>query len=315
MERSRRPGAKVVTARPARGTTPPASSRLTIRAAKNRRVTGSVWSRLPAPREIAESCGRIARRALPAVAAVAAIGMIGTGAAYGYRFVTHSPRFAITAIEIRGTHHLAADDLRRALPVQLGDNVFAPSLDNLARAVRDNPWVASVEAHRVLPHTIVVDITERTPAALVDLGGLYLADAAGKPFKRAAFDADDGAGLPVITGLDRAAYIADPEQTAGLVRDALAALATWNTGGERPAIGEVHVDAHGALTLHTYDDATAIQLGTLDPAQLAPRIDTFDAAWAQLSDTERLRARAIHLDSRPDHVTVAFASSASPTKD
>ena len=29
-------------------------------------------------------------------------------------------------------------------------------------------------------------------------------------------------------------------------------------------------------------------------------------AGAQLTDTERTRALAIHLDSRPDHVTVAF---------
>jgi len=33
---------------------------------------------------------------------------------------------------------------------------------------------------------------------------------------------------------------------------------------------------------------------------------TFDAAWAGLSDAERARARSIHLDARPDHVTVAF---------
>ena len=73
----------------------------------------------------------------------------------------------------------------------------------------------------------------------------------------------------------------------------------------RPAIGEVHVDAHGAITLHTYDQATAIQLGTADAA-VTSRMETFDSVWAQLTDSERARALAIHLDSRPDHVTVAF---------
>jgi hypothetical protein len=34
---------------------------------------------------------------------------------------------------------------------------------------------------------------------------------------------------------------------------------------------------------------------------------TFDLAWAELSDAERQRTRAIHLDARTDHVTVAFA--------
>ena len=39
---------------------------------------------------------------------------------------------------------------------------------------------------------------------------------------------------------------------------------------------------------------------------VAQRMQTFDAVWGQLTDTERTRALAIHLDSRPDHVTVAF---------
>ncbi|MBA3539123.1 MAG: hypothetical protein H0T79_05810, partial [Deltaproteobacteria bacterium] len=61
------------------------------------------------------------------------------------------------------------------------------------------------------------------------------------------------------------------------------------------------------LTLHTYDRATAIQLGALGP-DLASRMHTFDAAWAELTDAERETTRAIHLDARPDHVTVAFAA-------
>jgi hypothetical protein len=89
------------------------------------------------------------------------------------------------------------------------------------------------------------------------------------------------------------------------VRAAIAAFDGWRAP-DRPAIGEVHVDPHGQVTLHTYDQATAIQLGALGP-ELDARMHTFDAAWAGLSEPERVRARAIHLDARPDHVTVAFA--------
>ena len=178
-------------------------------------------------------------------------------------------------------------------------------LDGLVRGLRAEPWVAHAEAHRILPHTIVVDVVEHEPAALADLGGLYLVDAAGHPFKHADLGLGDGAGLPIITGLDRTAFVSDPEATAGQIRTALATLASWRTVGDRPAIGEVHVDAHGAITLHTYDQATAIQLGTADAA-VTSRMETFDSVWAQLTDSERARALAIHLDSRPDHVTVAF---------
>jgi cell division septal protein FtsQ len=299
MDRSRREGAS--TTRPA--TAPPVSSRLTVRK-RNRRRPGTVWSRLPKPAAIADACGRALRRSLPAAAVVTAGIAITGGLWAGYRWITTSPRFAITAITVQGAHHVDPDQLRAALPIHTGDSVFA-GLGGITRAAFASPWVASVEVHRLLPHTIAIELHEHTAAAVVELGELYLVDPAGHPFKRAALETGEGDGLPIITGLDRAGYAATPEATATTVREAIAAFDGWRLAG-RPAIGEVHVDPHGALTLHTYDQAIAIQLGALGP-ELATRMHTFDAAWASLSDAERARARAIHLDARPDHVTVAFA--------
>jgi hypothetical protein len=316
MDRSRRQGT-ASGARPA--TTPPASSRLTVRKHKNRRRPGSVWSRLPKSGAIADACGRALRRALPAAAAVAVLGVLGSGGWAGYRWITTSPRFAITAITIEGTHHVAPGDLRARLPIHPGDNVFA-GLTGVTRAVRANPWVATAEVHRILPHTIAIEVHEHTAAALVELGELYLADASGHPFKRADLEAGEGEGLPIITGIERTSYAANPAAAAATVREAIAAWGSWQTAA-RPAIGEIHVDPHGAVTLHTYDPAIAIQLGALAApgatdapegrgapgATFGARMQTFDAAWAGLSDAERARARSIHIDARPDHVTVAFA--------
>jgi len=229
---------------------------------------------------------------------------LGGGVWGGYRWITSSPRFALTALTVEGAHHVDADRLRAALPVHLGDNVFA-DLAEVARTVRTNPWIASAEVHRILPHTIAIEIREHTAAAVVELGDLYLADPSGHPFKRVALETGDADGLPIITGLGRSAYTADPEATARTVRDAIAAADSWRTAS-RPPIREVHVDPHGAVTLHTPDQALAIQLGALG-AGIGARIHTFDAAWAGLSDAERAHTRAIHLDARPDHVTVAFA--------
>jgi cell division protein FtsQ len=300
MDRSQRGGAKETSR-------PPASSRLTFkaqpRAKKNRKKPGSIWSRMPKPAQMADACGRMLRRSVPAICALAIACALGGTAYAGYRFVTTSPRFAITAIEIRGNHHLAADQIRAELPARVGGNVFATNLGAIVRELHAEPWIAKASAHRILPHTIVIDIVEHEPAAVADLGGLYLVDDTGHPFKRYALE--DGAGLPVITGLDRATYVTDADATAAQIRSALATLASWRAEGDRPAIGEVHLDPHGAITLHTYDQATAIQLGTTD-ATVAARMQTFDAVWGELTDTERSRALAIHLDSRPDHVTVAF---------
>jgi cell division protein FtsQ len=262
---------------------------------------------MPRPRVIADACGRAARRALPGLAATAAITLVGSGVWLGYRFITTSERFAITSIEVRGESHLTEDQVRASMPVRVGDNVFATNLDTITGQLRATPWIASATAHRELPDTLVVEIREHAAAAVVDLGGLYLVDTSGHPFKRAQLEAGDGAELPVITGLDRAAYEHDPGATAATVTGALAVLDAWKRGPDRPAIGEVHVDAHQMLTLRTYDHATAIELGPLGTV-LEDRMRSFDAAWTELTDAERDRATAIHLDARPDHVTVALST-------
>lgn len=285
---------------------PPSTSRLTVKARPNRRKPGTFWSRLPKPAAIGSVCGRVLRRSVPALVGAGVLAALGGTAWAGYRFVTTSSRFAITTIEVNGNHVLSDDQIVAALPARIGDNVFATDLDALVGELRGNPWVARAEARRVLPHTIVVDVREHVPAALVQLGGLYLVDEQGHPFKRAELGADDGAGLPIVTGLDRTTFVANPEATAGQIRGALGALDTWRSGSERPSVGEVHLDSHGALTLVTYEHAISIQLGTIDSG-LAGRMHTFDATWAELTDAERTHTRAIHLDARSDQVTVAFA--------
>lgn len=263
-----------------------------------------MWSRLPRPSAIADACGRALRRAVPAAAILAAAAAATGGLWAGYHWVTGSPRFAITAITVSGTHHVDPSAVRAALPIHEGGNVFV-GLAATSQAALISPWIASVDVHRILPHTIAIEVHEHAAAAVVELGELYLVDASGHPFKRAALETGEGDGLPIITGLDRATYGADPDAIATTVREAIAAFDGWRLAG-RPALGEVHLDAHGRVTLHTYEPAIAIQLGALGP-ELAGRMHTFDAAWAGLSEAERARTRAIHLDARPDHVIVAFA--------
>lgn len=276
-----------------------------MRKHRNRRRPGTVWTRLPKPRAIADACGRALRRSLPAVAAVAALVALGGAAWAGRRWVTTSSRFAIADVVVRGTHQVGADELRAALPVRAGDNVFA-DLAGIARAARDNPWIAAAEVHRILPNTITVDVREYAAAAVVELGELYLVDASGRPFKRASVASGEADGLPIITGVGRASYLASRTAAAATVRAAIAAFDRWRAA-HRPAIREIHIDPHGVIALHTQTPAIAIQLGPLG-GDLDARMRTFDAAWIALSDAERARARAIHLGARPDHVTVAFAT-------
>ena len=120
----------------------------------------------------------------------------------------------------------------------------------------------------------------------------------GHPFKRAELGADDGAGLPIITGLDRTTYVANPEahrRRRSAARSARSPRGAKAASG--PSIGEVHLDPHGALTLVTYEHAISIQLGTLDDA-LPARMHTFDADVGRAHRPPSARAPAPSTSTR-----------------
>src|SRR5262245_18129935 len=136
MDRSRRGDARQSVA-----PVPPAS-RLALRK-KNPRRSVPVWARVRSvpPRAIVIACGRALRRAWPAIAATCALAVLGGGLAYGYRHVTNSERFAIEEVQVNGASRLSADDVRAAMPVHVGDNIFSADTTAIAKALRQHPWI------------------------------------------------------------------------------------------------------------------------------------------------------------------------------
>jgi cell division protein FtsQ len=270
-------------------------------------------ARLPRPREAADACGRALRRGAPALVTIAALALVASGLAFGHRFLTTSTRFAISEVEVRGSTVMTADEVRALLPIQRGDNIFRASMSDAERTLLGLPWIAGVDVRRELPHRIVVEVRERTAAAMVSADELYLVDAAGHPFKRAAVERGEGKGLPVVSGVPRGLYQTDPEEAAARVRRGLEVLAAWSApdagtaASTRPAAGEIAIEPSGT-TVFTYDTAVAVRLGAAEGETLGARLARFDATWSSLSPDERTRARAIHVDNdtRTDLVTVSF---------
>jgi len=251
------------------------------------------------------------RSALPGAIAVAAVAAAAVAAWLGYDWLTDSPRFALAGVELRGARELEATDVERALRPAMGENLFRLPLDAIERRLRAEPWVADVSVSRRLPDQLLVEVDEHRPAAVVDLDGLYLADRAGRVFKRADLARGEAAGLPVVTGIDRDSYRRQPDEAQARIRDALAAAAAYAADPRRPPLGEVHDDDdHRGITLYTRRPVIALRLGRPDgPPELGRRLAVFDAAWAALSPAERSALSAIHLDrgGQPVRATVAFA--------
>ncbi|MDB4967743.1 MAG: Polypeptide-transport-associated domain protein FtsQ-type [Myxococcales bacterium] len=274
---------------------------------RNRRIRNSSPALPRAPRPplstvMWQALARWRRSLLVAGVAVALAG----GAWAGRWYVTHSHHFAVRVVKVSTTAHVSSEALITRAAVPLGVNLFAVDREEVARAVSQEPWVQRVHVRRELPSTLTLDVVERTAACAVALGSLYLSDAAGTVFKRAT--PEEAASLPVVTGLNREDWLAQPDHARAAVHEALQAIAAWRSGGhERAPVGEVHVDRIAGVTLYT-DRGVGVRIGVVDET-LADRLHRFDVVTAALAESGE-EPRLVYVDNRarPDRVTVKLAS-------
>lgn len=245
---------------------------------------------------------RVASLVLPSAAAVI---LFGAGAWFAWQSLVVGDALRVHAITFEGTARAAREELLELAPLQRGDHLLLVDVAAVEAALRRHPWVKSADVRRQLPHDVAITIVERRPAALVELGGLYLVDAEGEVFKRAA--PGDGLDLPVVTGIAREDWLERRAEAEGLITAALAFLERWRSRGleARAAVSELHVDAALGTTLWTGDGAE-IRLGQGDVEEKLSRL----ARVLQALDAEGQRAEVLHLDNRrrPDWVAVKVAA-------
>jgi cell division protein FtsQ len=248
----------------------------------------------------------VADAALRTLAAAAVSAAVSLAVWEGYRWATASDAFSLREIRFGGLAHAREAELIQRSGLGLGENVFRLDLHRAARAMEGHPWVASATLERRLPGTILVSVIEHRPAALVQLGGLYVLDEEGRLFKRAA--PEDALDLPILTGVSREAWAARaPEQQLRLF-GALHLIDTWQASGFSIAsLSEVRLDEGGGFTVFAHD-GTAVQevrLGSSDVSLKLQRLAQIRAALARRGE----RASRIDLDNpaRPDQAAATLA--------
>lgn len=254
--------------------------------------------------EVRRRLGRAARLALPSVLA---LGLLGGAGWATWKYGVQGDLLRVRELRYQGLSQVRAEELAELSPVHAGDHLLLVDLDVLARAYRRNPWIASVEiTRRLAPPALEVTVTERRAAALVDLGGLYLADRRGQVFKRAA--PGDGLDLPVVTGLAREDHVARRGETERRIEAALELLDRWREAGldRRATVSEVHLDPDLGVRVYAGDDGMEIRLGQGD---LPGKLERLGRVLSALEADGR-RAEVLHLDNRrhPDWVAVRPAA-------
>lgn len=92
----------------------------------------------------------------------------GTWAVYG------SPWFRADRVAVHGNRELTAGQIQRAAAVPLGGALASVDTGSVRRRLLAAlPRLAAVDVHRSWPHTVVLDVTERTAAAVLKDGARF----------------------------------------------------------------------------------------------------------------------------------------------
>ncbi|MEW6076406.1 MAG: FtsQ-type POTRA domain-containing protein [Thermodesulfobacteriota bacterium] len=209
-------------------------------------------------------CARYAATipALKVTAGLVVLLAVSIGFVYGYAFFIRSDCLRINDVQVKGLSLLDREAVVHRAGIATGMNIMAVNLSVARRRLQADPWIADVRISRVLPSTIVIDIREHTPLAILDWGGSFLINSHREVFKR--LEPTDPSALPVISGIE----CGDLDEKGHAVGPALnAALDVVEMGvilGERipgMSIRKVIADRDTGLTLYAFDAIDEVRLG------------------------------------------------------
>jgi cell division protein FtsQ len=207
--------------------------------------------------------------------------------------ISGSPRFALRNVELSATTRIHADEIIELAGVAEGDRLLELDTDAIAARVAEHPWAAEVRVQRRLPSVLRFEVIERKAVATVNLGGLYLVDETGRPFKRASMTEADG--LPVLTGLERSQYVDHQRPSEAVFREALAILAAYRSQAGRPEVGEINMSPRYGFTLFLLEGGAEIRLGRKEYDRKLARLDQIFEA-VKTSGADPASIRVVHLD-------------------
>jgi len=116
-------------------------------------------------------------------------------------FFIQSSFFAVSSIEVIGNKSVSVEDVIKLSGLMRGENIFKVDLAGAEEKIHINSMIEEVSIERKLPRTIVIQIKERIPVALIPAAeGFLEIDING--YVLGKITNFEGNQLPIITGVN-----------------------------------------------------------------------------------------------------------------
>jgi cell division septal protein FtsQ len=205
---------------------------------------------------------------------VAGLALAGTSLAvlgYGlYQTCASRTFLPLARVEVINNNRLPQEEIVELAGVKPGDDMLKLRLPRLVEHLGRNPWIQEVKVRRNFPETLRIEVKERVPMAIVNMGYLYYCDGGGEIFK--PLTDGDGLDFPIITGITEEDAGRDPVGTRQALQGALDLIAQLKTNTAVPLddISEIHYDKGFGFSIFTARGGVAVRLGRDEfPAKLA----------------------------------------------
>lgn len=186
-----------------------------------------------------------------------------------FHYAYNSDMFILRTVTFEGTVNAPVGKLEEEVRRIFPRNLLHIRLQDIRRHVESDPWVKRAEIRRILPSGLKIQVEERVPSTLVELGGsLMICDDEG--ILLALYGPAYGKlDVPVFKGLmgeDPAGYRLHQQENSHRVRLARTMLAELEGGSPALSrrVSEVDLSDRSNLRILLVDDTTEIFLGDRD---------------------------------------------------
>ena len=177
-----------------------------------------------------------------------------------YKELLQLPWLQVKKIQVEGcVNHTPAEILDIA-DIRPQVNLLSLNLKQICQQLESSPWIEKAQVKRTFPDQLCISISERKPAALINLNQLHLVDHNGVIFKKV--ERQEGQGFPILTGIGWESLMNHKEKYSVLINEALSLLILFKQKGLHMSyISEINVNPSLGLTVYTTNNTLQIVLG------------------------------------------------------